>query len=288
MPFSNPVVGGTALVRAAIKSPNYVAGSQGWTINRDGSAEFSGVTMRGNLTLVGTSGRQLALTVDNSGIPGIHYTDTAAAGKSGDIFAQAQLGTVVLILSSGSVLNLGSQLTQPTLQLGPRVATLGILEPGTGAIHGGNLALLEQRSAIEYWDPNPVPAAKLNSVELNKDNVLVQKPMIVTGETWHTPVLTAPFINVAAGNVQYRLLPNGDVELRGGANYNSAPPVGGFPIFTLPVGYRPTMQDEYAIARQGVYTTGKVVIGTDGVVTYWVNDSVATPQLGGVHFSTLA
>src|SRR6266540_2524625 len=39
-PFTNPIVGGTALVRPAIKSPNYVPGVSGWSINRDGSAEF--------------------------------------------------------------------------------------------------------------------------------------------------------------------------------------------------------------------------------------------------------
>ena len=43
----NPVVGGTALRRAAIRSPNYVAGLTGWTINIDGSAEFNNLTIRG-------------------------------------------------------------------------------------------------------------------------------------------------------------------------------------------------------------------------------------------------
>lgn len=39
--FNNPVVGALALIRAAIRSPNYVAGSTGWTINKDGTAEFN-------------------------------------------------------------------------------------------------------------------------------------------------------------------------------------------------------------------------------------------------------
>lgn len=49
MPFSNPIVGGTALVRQAINSPNYVAGSAGWAIKRDGTAEFSNATIRGEV-----------------------------------------------------------------------------------------------------------------------------------------------------------------------------------------------------------------------------------------------
>jgi hypothetical protein len=50
----NPNVGGTVLRRPAIQSPNYVAGSTGWTINADGSAEFNNAAIRGELD-VGTS-----------------------------------------------------------------------------------------------------------------------------------------------------------------------------------------------------------------------------------------
>jgi len=49
MPFEDPVVSGTVLVRPAIRSPNYSAGVTGWTINVDGSAEFSDVVMRGEV-----------------------------------------------------------------------------------------------------------------------------------------------------------------------------------------------------------------------------------------------
>lgn len=47
MPFQNPIVAGTALARRAIKSPDYVPGSTGWTINRDGSAEFTSLVVGG-------------------------------------------------------------------------------------------------------------------------------------------------------------------------------------------------------------------------------------------------
>jgi hypothetical protein len=49
MGFANAVVGGITLVRAAIRSPNFVAGASGWSINRDGSAEFNDVTLRAQL-----------------------------------------------------------------------------------------------------------------------------------------------------------------------------------------------------------------------------------------------
>jgi len=47
MGYGNPVVGGTNLVREAINSPNFVAGSTGWSINKDGSAEFNNIVIRG-------------------------------------------------------------------------------------------------------------------------------------------------------------------------------------------------------------------------------------------------
>jgi hypothetical protein len=49
VPFTNPVIGGEdVLIRTAIRSPDYVAGMTGWSINRDGSAEFNNVTVRGS------------------------------------------------------------------------------------------------------------------------------------------------------------------------------------------------------------------------------------------------
>jgi hypothetical protein len=46
--FASAVVGGASnLIRKAIRSPNYVTGVSGWSINKDGSAEFADLTIRG-------------------------------------------------------------------------------------------------------------------------------------------------------------------------------------------------------------------------------------------------
>jgi hypothetical protein len=46
--FSNPVVGGGgALIRESIHSPDYVTGVSGWSVMRDGSAEFNDLEFRG-------------------------------------------------------------------------------------------------------------------------------------------------------------------------------------------------------------------------------------------------
>lgn len=49
MAFDNPIVAGNVLIREAVRSPNYVPGTSGWSINRDGSAEFADVDIRGTL-----------------------------------------------------------------------------------------------------------------------------------------------------------------------------------------------------------------------------------------------
>lgn len=57
MPFDDPIIGGGGdLIRDSIHSPNYQAGLLGWAINKDGSAEFNSVTIRGNL-FIGTNGQ---------------------------------------------------------------------------------------------------------------------------------------------------------------------------------------------------------------------------------------
>ncbi len=46
--FNNPIIGGGgALVYPSIHSPDFVHLLQGWTVNKDGSAEFENLTLRG-------------------------------------------------------------------------------------------------------------------------------------------------------------------------------------------------------------------------------------------------
>lgn len=67
MGFSNPIIGGGGtLVREAIRSPDYVPGVSGWTINRDGSAEFNDVQVRGDFATGAAGGPDAYLTIDDS------------------------------------------------------------------------------------------------------------------------------------------------------------------------------------------------------------------------------
>jgi hypothetical protein len=72
MGYLDPVVGGTALRRAAIQSPGFVAGSTGWSINIDGSAEFDDLTFRGTF-----NGTDFEVTKDGA----FFYSGAPAAGN---------------------------------------------------------------------------------------------------------------------------------------------------------------------------------------------------------------
>lgn len=93
MPFNNPIVAGTTLVRPAIRSPNYVTGISGWTINADGSAEFNNVVIRG--TVIASdfqSSNYVANTTgfDINGITGlVQFNGSVVVGGNADFRVQA-------------------------------------------------------------------------------------------------------------------------------------------------------------------------------------------------------
>lgn len=82
MPFTNPIVAGTTLIRESIKSPDYVAGVSGWSINRDGTAEFNDVTLRGTLIINGPNGSQIRGEVNNSGSAAFFFTPPTAPSQT--------------------------------------------------------------------------------------------------------------------------------------------------------------------------------------------------------------
>lgn len=49
MRFGNDILAGLKLIRDAIRSPNYDPGVAGWSINRDGTAEFNNIVARGEI-----------------------------------------------------------------------------------------------------------------------------------------------------------------------------------------------------------------------------------------------
>jgi len=62
--FANAIIGGAStLIRLAIQSANYVAGTQGWRIGKDGTAELNSATIRGTVSAGGGS-----IILDSTGL----------------------------------------------------------------------------------------------------------------------------------------------------------------------------------------------------------------------------
>jgi hypothetical protein len=96
--FANPVVAGTQLVIPAINSPNFVHGSAGWTLNRDGSAEFSNVIIRNGQVISGTD---LIYSSSPPVLGNLAASVSAAAGT--DTPGNAYLGGITTYAQSGGV-----------------------------------------------------------------------------------------------------------------------------------------------------------------------------------------
>lgn len=121
MGFANDIIGGAAaLIRAAIKSPNFVHGSAGWSVNKDGSAEFNSLTIRG--TFNGTN-----FVINTTGA--LFYAGTPAAGNLITSIAPAA-GTD----SFGNAYAQGLQVLSTTSDIRAQAAFFKSVSPNTHAV----------------------------------------------------------------------------------------------------------------------------------------------------------
>lgn len=110
----NPIVGGIALRIPAIRSPNYVAGTSGWTINQDGTAEFQGATIDGGSVIISGANGELLVYNPTPGVGNLRVSIAAMAGTDpyGNAFPAGigvfnTSGALVGVLqSSGSLITL--------------------------------------------------------------------------------------------------------------------------------------------------------------------------------------
>jgi len=89
--FAHDIAGGQGnLVITSVQSPGYVAGSAGWQIRKDGSAEFNNLTIRG--TFNGTN-----FILNSSGL--FLYSGTPA---NGNLIGWWDYGTTVSVTNGNS------------------------------------------------------------------------------------------------------------------------------------------------------------------------------------------
>jgi len=168
MGFDNPVVGGTALRIPAIQSPNYAAGSAGWIIKIDGSAEFNNLTVRGEF--LGTN-----FIINSSGI--FLYSATPAAGKLIGSWANAA-GTDAYTNAYPAGIAVGLN-TKPQVHISSNAST-GYMElPTNRAIENtianilasvGNSGAANEYATLQLHGPSVTGATDAASIQLNSQN----------------------------------------------------------------------------------------------------------------------
>lgn len=142
MTFRDPILGGNELVRTAMQSPNYVAGSAGWRIARDGSVEFNSGTFRGSLS-AGSN-------------PGQHFiVSNPATGDVVDVYDSAN-NLIFAITNQGSA-NSYATGSSPNPSIDMQNAHLLFTDNQTPTAHNATMS----------WSPPTVPASQGTVTILN-------------------------------------------------------------------------------------------------------------------------
>jgi hypothetical protein len=284
MGFQNSVTGGQgALERQQIKSPNFVSGSTGWAIKRDGSAEFNNIVIRGGTTVGSTSlwyagtpaaGNLIFSISGTSGTDayGNHYAQgvvTYRTGLTTDV--SLSQGTLKIGSAAGDFVH-SARIFQSLLAGGSLD-----LETGTGdSNHGDGI----RASFTAGKSSQPTGGADTPNFSMIDDDLTSAVDLLLSGSiiktdlsgnaaTWQSPSYNANWVagttlNTFAGpGMQYRLMADDTLWLYGLSHANVG---AGTSPFTLPAGYRPAAAYTNTIYNDNSGNIG-VKVSTAGVVT---------------------
>lgn len=263
--FSNPILGGDTLLRDSIRSNNYIAGSSGWSVNKDGSAEFNGVTVRGTVILgnnvivlddtrnaifVYNVGALVASIASGSGTDGFGnvYQGGIVSYDATNVAVFSQLISGELLLSANDVNQVQGFLAHISLGYGPaNDQPAAILSSPTDNGFPTPVSALLELIGADVGNAHPPimrtrSAAGVDMDFVHQGEIKYGAPGINNyGETWHAFNFAASWANLggAWSNAAYRKSNGGTVELTGAIQWLGAATAAPVQITTLPVGYRP-------------------------------------------------
>lgn len=141
MGFRNQIVAATALIRSAIQSPNYDPGVAGWSVNKDGSAEFGDLTVTSGSVTTTPSGDGSTITIEDGQI--IFRDDAGATVASisvTDLFGawptMMNFPDGLFIGSTGDEINLAGWRVSPMSITREPITTAGAAPLGSSAVMG--------------------------------------------------------------------------------------------------------------------------------------------------------
>lgn len=282
MGFANSIIGGAAaLIRAAIRSPNYVTGTAGWTINKDGSAEFNNLVVRGTFDGTDFEVNSSGIFI-YSGVPALGNLIGSIASAAGtDAHGNPYLDGVCSYGTSGVV-----QLTQGRLEQGPSQTAVG---GGLAASTDGSVAgkMIIDSGLVSGGDADAALILESNLASgagtvclVSAATTIVKGPVVAqlpgsspaTAETWHS---LGAYPSGTTTRGQYRLTSEGKLELDINLTGTPASGTSSFPN-TMPASYQPAVTKRIP-ATQGSGGVGWVTVSTAGVVSCTIaNNGTAT------------
>ena len=296
MQFGDPIVGGDTLIRSAIQSRNYTAGSAGWSIMANGSAEFNNLTIRGAEVTDSTSlyyngtpatGNLVASISATAGTD--PYGNTYLAGVN--VYAVSNGQNVFANLNGGAV-NMGL-LNSPTtaavigygtLTIGSNQYTASVVgSPVTGG-NTGSLSLTS--NGLYVLDaagarPTNVYVSGVVLATDNAGNVLTTQTVSSYNTNWAGNTSYGSLGTVET--LSYKLLPDGRVHVHGAFKTGSSAPTTNT-VFMLPNGYYRTDRNQLftwhaRIAPNSNETIGSGTVQTNGSVAVSSTNSGSTSPL---------
>jgi hypothetical protein len=280
--FSQPVTAGTVLVRSAIQSPNYAAGSAGWSINQSGSAEFNNLTLRG--TFVGSNyvqnsaGEFLYSATPGPGVLAISLAPQAGTDAYGNAYPSG------LGLFSGGVLvdrldpanGLTSMSASQYVRLQAAGISFGAFNPNTGTLTPDGAEITDtalgnpyQQGLLNLHSPSGAGSNRMFAIlqsgyttvasgqpqsprlQLLDEHGNSAADLLLSGNAIATDLAgnarTWQTPAFAAGytnaNCEYRLMPYDAVHWGGEFSQTTGVASGGSAtVYTLPAGYRPAKE----------------------------------------------
>jgi len=286
--FQNPIAGGQgALEREQIKSPNYVTGSAGWAIKRDGSAEFNNIVIRGGTSVGSTS-------LWYSGTPALGSLIFSISGTAGTDPYGNHYSSGVVAYSTSLIADVALQ--NGNVKFGnadadfPNAASIysGLTAGGDISLDTGlnaGLGLTDQvRAYFRAGHSSQPPGAAdtpyfglidgdlTSAVDVQLSGAVIKTDNAGTSETWQNPVYRAGwsagtvFSGLGGDALQYRKMAEDDLWLEGLAEAGGA--AGAF-VLDLPAGYAPAAGTPHGIVhldRGGAISTVECAITTAGQV----------------------
>lgn len=242
----NPVVGGTVLRIPAIQSGNYVAGSAGWSINADGTAQFADATFTDGVITLGGNGELLIY----SGTPAAGTLRMSMAGTGGtDAYGNTFPSGFAIFDSTSSLI---MQLSSPHTAY----QTLVVIQQGSVVFEINNEVNQTGGVGFEWSNGNGEVFA---NVTADANNIL---QLGLNG---------APYINVRSTSVRERIF-------MGNGNFDIGPVVGTTQAFDGP---HLIIQDDNA--RLGMWVNGTEDSRLYVLTHEFYLDCNPTVSLGAVH-----